>query len=74
MKIAIISDIHGNLDSEKGSISYEFINIDNDIDKELSTSVDAHEYNQLKKELLEGRYRDISTIKELLIANGLDYE
>ena len=66
--------ITGNLDSDKGSISYEFINIDYDIDKELSTSVDAHEYNQLKKELLEGRYRDISTIKELLIANGLDYE
>lgn len=66
--------ITGNVDSDKGNISYEFINIDYDIEKELSTSTDAHEYNQLKKELLEGRYRDISAIKELLIANGLDYE
>ena len=66
--------LSGNIDSDTGSLSYEFISIDYDKEKELSTSTDAHEYEGLKKELLEGRYRDIASIKDLLIANGLDFE
>ena len=66
--------ISGYIDSDTGSFSYEFINVNYDIEKELSTSKDAYEYEGLEKELLEGRYRDISTIKDLLIANGLDFE
>ena len=63
----------GNVDSEDvGPISYEFVELDYDIDKELSTSTDAHEYDGLVSELKYGLYRDLEGIRDSLASRGLD--
>lgn len=65
--------LSGNIDSDEiGPISYEFIELNYDIDKELSTSKDAFEYDGLEREIKYGLYRDLEDIKESLASRGLD--
>lgn len=65
--------ISGNVDSDEvGPVSYEFIELDYDIDKELSTSKDAYEYDGLVNEIKYGLYRDLEDIRDSLASRGLD--
>ena len=63
----------GNIDSdEDGPISYEFVELNYDIDKELSTSEDAYEYDGLVSELKYGLYRDLDSIGDTLLSVGIN--
>ena len=65
--------LSGNIDSEEvGPVSYEFIELDYDIERELSTSRDAYEYMGLESELKYGLYRDLEGIRDSLASRGLD--
>lgn len=67
--------IGGNIDSnEVGPISYEFVELDYDIDKELLTSQDAFEYDGLVSELKYGLYRDLESIRSSLASRGLNID
>ncbi len=67
--------INGDIDSmEIGSISYEFIELSYDIEKELSTSKDAFEYEGLVSEIKYGLYRDLESIRDSLASRGLDID
>lgn len=67
--------LSGNIDSDEiGPVSYEFIELDYDIDKELSTSTDAFEYDGLVSELKYGLYRDLESIRGSLESRGLNID
>ena len=67
--------ISGDIDSEENaSISYEFIELNYDIDKELLTSKDAFEYEGLESEIKYGLYRDLESIRGSLESRGLNIE
>lgn len=67
--------IGGNIDSDEvGPISYEFVELDYDIEKELFTSRDAFEYEGLENELKYGLYRDLEDIRGSLASRGLNIE
>ena len=57
--------IKGNYNSKEFSeFSYEFVNIQYDIDKELDSNKENFEFDTYKNELLTGRYRDEAKIHE----------
>lgn len=65
----------GDIDSDEvGPISYEFVELDYDIEKELSTSRDAFEYEGLESEIKYGLYRDLEGICDSLASRGLNIE
>lgn len=66
--------LNGNIGSDYGSISYEFVELDYDIEKELSDSKDAYEYDGLVSELKYGIYRDLEGIRESLASRGLNID
>ena len=67
--------ISGNIDSNSyDSLSYEFVELKYDIEKELSNSKDAFEYEELSKELREARYRDIQSLKVKLSKLNIDID
>ena len=57
--------IKGNYNSKEfDEFSYEFVNIQYDIDKELDSNKENFEFDTYKNELLTGRYRDEAKILE----------
>lgn len=64
--------LSGNINKVEGPISYEFVELDYDIEKELSTSKDAFEYDGLESELKYGIYRDLESITDSLSSRGID--
>ncbi len=67
--------INGDIDSDyNGSVSYEFVELDYDIDRELLTSSDAFEYEGLVSELKYGLYRDLEDIRDSLASRGLNID
>ncbi len=67
--------INGEIDNKDiGSVSYEFVELDYDIDKELISSEDAHEYEGLVSELKYGLYRDLEDIRDSLASRGLNID
>lgn len=66
--------IEGEINSQEYSnISYDFINVEYDIDKELSTNTDNIELDSYTHELKNGKYRDFSRIRRNFKSRGMDY-
>lgn len=68
--------IEGNLDSKSydDSLSYEFINLAYDIDKEIETNIDTLEKDEYITELKYGKYRDMDKINKSFINRNIDYK
>ena len=54
-------------------LSFEFINLEYDIDKELNSNTDNFEFESYSHELKCGKYRDIAKVKESLKKRDIDY-
>ncbi|MBQ7104575.1 MAG: metallophosphoesterase family protein [Bacilli bacterium] len=68
--------IKGNLNSKNydDSLSYEFVNLSYDIDKEIESNVDTLEKEAYITELKYGRYRDMEKINKSFIERNIDYK
>ena len=66
--------VTGNLDSKSydDSLSFEFINLKYDIDKELELSKDVCEYDAYYTELKYGKYRDMEKINKSFELRNID--
>lgn len=66
--------LSGNLNSHNlnDDISYEFVNISYDIDKELKENKDNIEYNEYETELKNGMYRNIEWVNKTFELRGID--
>lgn len=64
----------GNLDSKTydDSLSYEFINVPYDVEKELEASKDVLEYDAYYTELKYGKYRDMEKINKSFENRNID--
>ncbi len=86
MKIAIISDIHGNLEALKATLNnIEKRKVDKiiclgdiivpyDMDKELGDEYLNIEKENYQFELREGKYRDMSKINKYFESLGIDVD
>lgn len=68
--------IKGNLNSKNydDSLSYEFVNLSYDIDKEIESNIDTLEKEAYITELKYGRYRDMEKINKSFIERNIDYK
>ena len=68
--------IEGRLDSKtyEDNISFQFVRVPYNHEKELLASQQNIEFESYKTELLHGRYRDISKIEESLKNHGINAE
>ena len=68
--------LSGNLDSKNinDKISYEIVCLPYDINKELKDNQDNIEYESYEKELIEGKYRNMTKITESFKLRGIDVE
>lgn len=64
----------GKIDSHdiNDEISYEFVNIPYDIDKELDSNKDNIEYNEYRKEIKNGMYRNMEWVYKSFELRGID--
>jgi len=68
--------IEGNIGSHNmdDNISYEFVNLSYDIEKELSTNTDNIEFESYKEELINGKYRNKDKINKFFESRGIDID
>jgi protein phosphatase len=68
--------IEGNVDSHNmdDSISYEFVNLSYDIEKELKSNTDNIEFESYKEEIINGKYRNMEKIYKSFIDRGIDID
>lgn len=65
--------LKGKLDSKKeDKISYEFINVTYDIEKELEENKDNIEFAEYETEIRQGKYRNMQRIYDDLKSKGID--
>lgn len=66
--------LSGDLDSQTydESLSFEFVNVSYDVDKELLASLNVCEYEAYYTELKQGKYRDMEKINKSFIARNID--